>query len=187
MEQLIYWNDKYKIDPVHLENKDTDPNIDFENINQSFNSTSSSKENDEQKNEDNSSTQRSTSTFKMNPFANEMKFISQNVRSLKSKAQAINLDTIINTMEVNNISAYCIQETWLDGNFIKERNGYTFFHHGLAKQTCKRGQKGVGVILSPELTKYYKGTGSIPSVIPKNENSMELGRFIGIKLKFDNM
>ena len=47
----------------------------------------------------------------MNPFANEMKFISQNVRSLKmkSKAQAINLDTIINTMEVNNISAYCIQ------------------------------------------------------------------------------
>ena len=47
----------------------------------------------------------------MNPFANEMKLISQNVRSLKmkSKAQAINLDTIINTMEVNNISAYCIQ------------------------------------------------------------------------------
>ena len=49
MEQLLYWNDKYKIDPVHLENKDTDPNIDFENINQSFNSTSSSKENNEQK------------------------------------------------------------------------------------------------------------------------------------------
>ena len=116
-----------------------------------------------------------------------MKFISQNVRSLKNKAQANNLDTIINTVKVNNISAYCIQETWLDGNFIKERNGYTFFHHGLAKQTCKRGQKGVGVILSPKLTKYYKGTGSIPSVIPKNENSMELGRFIGIKLKFDNM
>ena len=111
-----------------------------------------------------------------------MKFISQNVRSLKSK---INVDTIINTMEVNNISAYCIQETWLDGNFIKGINGYIFFHHELVKQTCKRGQKGVGIILSPELTKYYKDTGSIQPVIPKNINSVEFGRFIGIKLKFD--
>ena len=58
MEQLLYWNDKYKIDLVHLETKDTDLNIDFENINQSFNSTSSSKENNEQKNDDNSSMQK---------------------------------------------------------------------------------------------------------------------------------
>ena len=88
-------------------------------------------------------------------------------------------------MEVNNISAYCIQETWLDSNFIKEINGYTFFHHGLVKQTCKRGKKEVGIILSPELTKYYKDAGSVPPIIPKNENSVEFGRFIGIKLKFD--
>ena len=63
----------------------------------------------EQNNNDNSPMHKSTSNFKMNPFENEMKFIFQNVRSLKSKTQAINLTTIINTMDVNNISAYCIQ------------------------------------------------------------------------------
>ena len=68
-----------------------------------------------------------------------MKFISQNVRSLKSKTQAINLDTLINTMEVINVSAYYIQEIWLNENFIKAINGYIFFYHGLSKQTCKRG------------------------------------------------
>lgn len=52
---------------------------------------------------------KSTSNFKLNPFENEMKFIFQNVRSLKSKTQAINLTTIINAMNVNNVSAYCIQ------------------------------------------------------------------------------
>ena len=30
-----------------------------------------------------------------------------------------------------------------------------------------------------------KYSGSIPPVIPKNENDMKFGRFIGIKLKFD--
>ena len=55
----------------------------------------------------------------------------------------------------------------------------------MSKQTCKRGQKGVGIILSPELTKYYKDAGSIPPVTPTNETSMEFGRFICLKIKVD--
>ena len=51
-----------------------------------------------------------------------------------------------------NLSVYCIQEMWLDGNFIKEIEGYTICHHGLEKQVCTRGQNGVAIILSPEFT-----------------------------------
>ena len=50
----------------HLETKVTDPNIDLENINLSFTSTSSSKDKYEQNNDDNSSMQKSTSNFKVN-------------------------------------------------------------------------------------------------------------------------
>ena len=65
--------------------------------------------------------------------SNNISFISQNVRSLRSKKQYINIDAIINTMEKHNISAYLIQETWLDGDFEKIINGYHLFYHGLKK------------------------------------------------------
>ena len=61
-------------------------------------------------------------------------FISQNVQSLRSDSQSINLDAIIEVMKKNNISIYCIQETWLDGDFVKKINGYIMFHHGLKKK-----------------------------------------------------
>ena len=80
---------------------------------------------------------------------NHSSFVSQNVQSSRSEAQSINLDAIIEMMIKNNISIYSIQETWLDGDFVKEINGYTMFHHGLVSQTCSRGQKGVAIILSP--------------------------------------
>ena len=79
-------------------------------------------------------------------------------------------------------SIYCIQETWLDGDFVKEINGYIMFHHGLKKQICSRGQKGVAIILSPEFYNYYKLSGARPLIIPDNENNEEFGRFIGIYL-----
>ena len=56
-------------------------------------------------------------------------------------------------MEKHNISAYLIQETWLDGDFEKKINGYHPFHHELKHQLCKKGQKGVAIILSPDLAK----------------------------------
>ena len=33
-------------------------------------------------------------------------------------------------MPSENIDVYYIQETWLDGNFVKAINSYTMFHHG---------------------------------------------------------
>ena len=46
----------------------------------------------------------------------------QNVRSLRSETQRINLDAIIEIMIKKQISAYCIQETWLDTDFVRQIN-----------------------------------------------------------------
>ena len=109
---------------------------------------------------------------------NYLSFISQNVQSLRSETQSINLDAIIEMMSKNKISIYCIQETWLDGDFVKEINGYTMFHHDLASQTCSRGQKGVAIIISSEFLVFYKISGSKPSITPDNELNEEYGRSI---------
>ena len=67
----------------------------------------------------------------ISPANNEMIiFVSQNVQGLKSNARSINLDAIVQNMINSNVFVYCIQETWLDGNFIKEIEGYTVFHRG---------------------------------------------------------
>ena len=52
-------------------------------------------------------------------------------------------------MSIRKIDIYFIQETWLDGNYVSEINGYTLFHHSLKEHKCSRGQCGVGIILSP--------------------------------------
>ena len=85
-------------------------------------------------------------------------------------------------MIFRNLSVYWIHETWLDGKFIKEIEGYTILHHGLEKQVCKRGQNGVAIILSLEFTIYYDKSGSKPQVNPKISSSVEFGRFLGLKL-----
>ena len=46
-------------------------------------------------------------------------FVSQNVQGLKSDTTRINLDAIVQNMINRNYSVYCIQKTWLGGNFIK--------------------------------------------------------------------
>ena len=111
--------------------------------------------------------------------------MSQNVQGLKSNARSINLDDIVQNVINRNLSVYCIQETWLDGNFIKEIEGYTVFHHGLVKQVCKRGQNGVAIILSPEFTIFYNKSGSKQQVNPKTSSSVEFGRFLGLKLSIN--
>ena len=102
-----------------------------------------------------------------------------------SNSRSINLDAIVQNMIHRNLSVYCIQETWLDGNFIKEIEGYTVFHHGLVKQVCKRGHNGVAIILSPEFTIFYNKSGSKPQVNPTISSSVEFGRFIGLKLSIN--
>ena len=71
-------------------------------------------------------------------MSNNINFLSQNVHSFRSDMQKVNLDIIIDIMARNNIDAYCIQETWLDGDFVKESDGYTIFHHELKEQVCSR-------------------------------------------------
>ena len=46
----------------------------------------------------------------------------------------------------------------------------------------KRVQNGVAIILSPDLAKIYNEYGCLAPIIPTNENNIEFGRFIGIKL-----
>ena len=94
------------------------------------------------------------------------------------------MTSFFDIMARKNIDAYCIQETWFDGDFIKEIDGYTIFHHGLKKQVCSRGQNGVSIILSPTFSKYYKSSGSPPPVKPKN-NDLTAGRFIGLKFNIE--
>ena len=99
-----------------------------------------------------------------------------------SNSRSINLDAIVQNMIHRNLSVYCIQETWLDGNFVKEIEVYTIFHHGLEKKVCKRGQNGVAIILSPEFIIFYNKYGSKPQVNPTKTNNVEFGRFLGLKL-----
>lgn len=91
------------------------------------------------------------------------------------------VDAIIGII-ISKKNAYCIQETWLDRNFIKDINGYTMFHHGLISQKYNRGQKGVAIILSPEFPKAYHNFGSVPPIIPVNKNNKSFGRFVALKL-----
>ena len=122
---------------------------------------------------------------KPNIIYNNLYFISQNVQSLRSEAQSINLDERIEIMTKNNILVYCIQETSLDGGFVKEINCHTMFHHGLESQACSRGQKVVGIILSPEFLKFYKFSESKPLLTLNSALNEEYGRFIGSKLSLE--
>ena len=85
------------------------------------------------------------------------------------------------------IDAYCVQETWLTGNWEKIINGYLFIHHGIAKETCKRGCRGVGIFLSPHMQKCYerveKGNREQSS---DDGNSVDEGRFLSIKVELNS-
>ena len=88
-----------------------------------------------------SNTDTSTEYPKSDLFDHHISFISQNVQSLRSDSQSINLDAIIEVMKKNNISIYCIQETWLDSDFVKEINGYIMFHYGLKNKFVVEDKK----------------------------------------------
>ena len=80
------------------------------------------------------------------------------------------------------IHFYLIQETWLDGNDLLDIKGFKIFHHGLVTQVCSRGQKGVAIILSPEMYLAYKDAGERKPFCPEDPLSNEYGRFISLKL-----
>jgi hypothetical protein len=62
---------------------------------------------------------------------------SQNIQGLKDESK---LETIIHHVREKKLYAYCIQETWLQGDFEQDlKDGMKLIHHGPAKQTCIRG------------------------------------------------
>ena len=192
MEQLLYWNNKYLLNYVDNE-RDTDlneENLEDEHLEippspsispSPFHPVPPSPEiysND-------IPIQEPEEVKKNNIIENNISLVSQNAHSLRSDKQRINLDSTIDTMMSKRLEIYCILETWLGGNFIKDINVYTMIHHGLESQKCSRGQKGVDIILSSKFTKSYHESGSLPTIIPTDNNKEEYGRFIGLKFSLN--
>lgn len=64
-------------------------------------------------------------------------------------------------MNQRKIFAACIQETWRCNKEILEHNNFSILATGLKPEDdCRRGSKGVGIILSPTATDAWKAAGS---------------------------
>ena len=105
-----------------------------------------------------------------------LKLLSQNVRSLRSTARQADIDVAVDLMLNENIDAYVIQETWLDRTKSFTVNGFHVLTHGLDKQTCSRGQKGLAIILSPTLFVFeaYQKAGCPKPITPTDPTSIPL-------------
>ena len=131
MEQILYWNNKYLLNSV-VNEIHTYPNEEIvEDDTLEIPPFPSSSPSSSLPDSPSSTSMNNEDTVPKLFVSNNVSFISQNVRSLLSKKQYINIDAIINTLGKHNISLYLIQETWLDGDFEKIINGYHLFHHGL--------------------------------------------------------
>ena len=108
---------------------------------------------------------------------NHLKIRSQNTQGLKNSEK---IENIINAMESHKIDIYLVQETWLKDNFSKEISGHRFMHHGLKDHKSHRGERGVGIFLSPLMTKAHAKANETPRL---TFHSSDLdGRFISIEL-----
>eukprot|EP00111_Clytia_hemisphaerica_P012731 TCONS_00037465-protein len=88
-----------------------------------------------------------------------LNIITQNVRGLKSAERIYELSTQIKRQ---NTFALCVQESWRSGKSIELVNDCTFLLHGLneSDNKSKRGQGGVGIVLSKTATQAWKEAGS---------------------------
>ena len=66
------------------------------------------------------------------------------------------LEHLIDVMEERKIDVIFLQETWLEGDFIKIVNNYRIIHHGLANMASNRGERGVAITLSPTIVEAHK-------------------------------
>jgi hypothetical protein len=74
----------------------------------------------------------------------------------------VKLETIIHIIEERKVYAYCVQDTWLEGDFEQElKNGMKVMHHGPARQDSVSVQGGVGIILSSESVLDWKKGGIV--------------------------
>jgi len=90
---------------------------------------------------------------------NDICIISHNARGLKTDDKINELSTIITR---RCYFAACIQETWRSDTEEIESGGNRFIFKGLDKNSVKsrRGEQGVGIVLSPEAVTAWKAAGS---------------------------
>ena len=89
-------------------------------------------------------------------------------------------------MRRDNIGAYLVQESWLEGDdFDVDIGGYHVFRHNSYRGDEGRGHlfKGVAIILSPEYYDAWKAAGSPPPVTTDHDSEF-VGRFISLTVKF---
>ena len=114
------------------------------------------------------------------PCPNDCKMVTQNAHGLKRPHK---LESVIDQMIERNLQAYCLQETWLIGDWTKTVKGYMVFHHGLPTASCNRGSCGVMIILSPMLIKAWEREGSPPPITAAGDTHA-IGRIIGVTVSF---
>ena len=92
-------------------------------------------------------------------YLHRNRICTQNVQGLSS---SVKFESVIDRMMEFQIDAYCIQETWKLGKWMKSINNYYVFHHNYdIKQNSKgRNTGGVALILSPHYVKAWKLAGS---------------------------
>jgi len=111
----------------------------------------------------------------------EFKIVSQNVKGLKDDSK---LEGIIDAMLTSNTDAFLLQETWLVGNKTHVIRGFTVLLHGLDNAISRRGERGVGIILSPRFSRFYERAGGLPPVVSSQDgHDVCGGRYMEIALK----
>jgi hypothetical protein len=97
------------------------------------------------------------------------------------------LEYLVHGMQVDDIAAWLIQETWLeDDDFDTVISGYHLFRHNSPTGTTGRDHLfcGVAIILSPRYLMAWKAAG-LPSPITVGPTGGFASQFIGRNLKFD--
>ena len=106
--------------------------------------------------------------------------LSQNVQGLKQDSK---LEHIIDQMNEKHIDVALIQETWLTGDFSRIINGFHILHHGLKNENCRRGERGVAIILSPTGFEAYKSAGELPPITSSTNGLSSSGRRMSVNLR----
>ena len=112
--------------------------------------------------------------------------ISQKVNGLGSRNED-KLEKIVSIMIDRNINAYCLQETWQLGDYMRTIRGYTEFYHGMNEKPQRQGQisAGVMIIINPDLTRAWTRARKLKP-ITSHPTSKFPGRTIGITPSFPN-
>ena len=86
---------------------------------------------------------------------NNLTFYTQNVHGLRANEEK--LEYLIRKMEEKKIDAFMIQETHLEGDYIKILpRDFMMIHHGPETKPCQGAKGGVAIILSPGMTQNWK-------------------------------